>query len=79
MDKIVDGHVFTKARFLRTTCKRCGKPLSKDQVIGGAKFHNKNCRKKWIKNPRPKRHVPVVVEDDLDEDIMGWDSHKDSC
>jgi len=39
-----DGTVYERARFLRTTCKCCGRELSKEQINGNQKFCNKNCR-----------------------------------
>jgi endogenous inhibitor of DNA gyrase (YacG/DUF329 family) len=48
MDKIVNGTVYKKARFLRTTCKTCGKQLTKDLINNNYSWCNKKCRAIWI-------------------------------
>lgn len=65
MDKIVNGITYTKARFLRTTCKKCGKELSHSQIMQGSKFCNKQCRMKY-KAPK-KKYVSVETNDESDE------------
>lgn len=43
MYKTVNGITYTKARFLRTTCKNCGKALSHSSIVSGYKWCNKKC------------------------------------
>ena len=35
MDKEVNGRIYTKARFLRTTCRLCGKDLEHGHIVSG--------------------------------------------
>jgi len=74
MDKIVEGVVFKKARFLRTTCKNCGKDLSLAQVKQEKKWCSKECNALFQKKKHKKRKY-IFHEPDLDDD-MSWDAHK---
>jgi len=80
MDKIVEGVVFKKARFLRTTCKNCGKDLSLNQVKREKKWCRVECNVEFQVKQKNKRykHKPNNHQDDLDDD-PSWDAHKDSC
>jgi len=48
MDKVVNGILYKKAKFLRTTCKKCGKILDNSIIKNGGKFCNRKCRLKFI-------------------------------
>lgn len=67
MDKLVNGRVYHKAKFLRTTCKNCGKELSHDKIMQGYKWCNKKCRSLWLqkqsKKPR-KIYSPMLSNDE---------------
>lgn len=48
MDKIVEGKVIKKAKFIRTTCKVCRGDIRYELVIKGFGWCGKKCRRKWI-------------------------------
>ena len=47
MDKTINGIVYKKAKFLRTTCKYCGKELNHGLILQDKKFCNKTCNNKY--------------------------------
>lgn len=61
MDKIVNGVIYTKARFLRTTCKNCGKQLSNDSIERGYKWCNKACNLAF----KPRKGKRMVREGEI--------------
>lgn len=78
MDKVVEGVVFHKARFLRTTCKKCNKPLSLEQVKSRIKHCSKLCRK----SRQPKRKIKHIINDVWEFDDYGpleWDHGDNGC
>ena len=44
-----DGTVIEKARFIRTTCKYCGKELSKGSIFGGYSWCDKKHKIAYIR------------------------------
>ena len=88
MDKIVEGVLFKKARFLRTTCKNCGKSLTLKQVKKEKKWCSCECNLLFVKKKHKKKTkyinitkqkgLPEYYNSNLDDD-PSWDSHKDSC
>ena len=77
MEKVVEGVVFKNARFLRTTCKNCGKDLSLNQVKQEKKWCNKECNVAFQRKKKKYNYVPNNHSNDLDDD-PSWDAHKDS-
>jgi len=67
--KLTDGTIYKKARFLRTTCKYCGKELTKDLINNNYKWCNKKCKKKFVIRTNKKRkgggypYLPTMEED----------------
>lgn len=54
MDKTINGITYRKAKFLRTTCKYCGKELSHDKIMSGYSWCNKKHKKLWIQRQNKK-------------------------
>ncbi len=70
MDKIVNGRIYKKARFLRTTCKACGKELSHCSIMSGYGWCNKKCKQLWIQKQNKKPHkmyTPIETDNESDE------------
>ena len=85
MEKIVEGVVFRKARFLRTTCKNCGKDLTLNQVKQEKKWCSKKCNvdfqrknsKRKTKHKASNNNVQEQMDRDLDYfEGVGTFSHK---
>lgn len=54
MDKLVDGILYTKAKFLRTTCKNCRKQLSKEFINNHSNFCSRICRVSFVRKSQVK-------------------------
>ena len=55
MEKIINGRVYRKAKFLRTTCKNCRKTLPNEVIDKEGKFCDKMCRR-IFQNKQNKKH-----------------------
>ena len=57
MNKTINRITYNKAKFLRATCKNCGKELKHGQIIQGFSWCNKKCKTEWIikNNKKPKK------------------------
>lgn len=62
MDKIIDGKLYKKAKFLRTTCKNCRKVLPIEIINKEGKYCNKGCKKAFIQknNKKTKKYFKRI-------------------
>lgn len=57
MDKTLkDGTIYHNAKFLRTTCKYCGKQLTKELINNGYYFCDKLHKKLFVRRSNNKKH-----------------------
>lgn len=66
MDKIVNGITYTKAKFLRTTCKTCGTTLTHGQITSEQKFCSKRCKTNHSTRVRGRGATTSINRDNID-------------
>ncbi len=54
MNKTINGKTYTKAKFLRTTCKNCRKDLPTEVIDREGKFCNKPCNRAFQAKQKKK-------------------------
>ncbi len=65
-----DGTVIEKARFIRTTCKYCGKELSKGSIFGGYSWCDKKHKIAYIRRCNRKNGLNEKQRERLHEKQM---------